>query len=201
MPFRDDILRGVRLFLIVFAAILVCVAGYRYLRTPLEAHGADAPPPQVEAAPPDSASSGDSAADPAADSATETHPAVVVPPPPEIKAPASHVTHARTYDVPAPPPPAPVTRARRAPAPSGREFESAEPLVLPAAAPVVRAEEPAPTSPKQQVGYKSLLEVNADRLPADPTASAPASDPEQKPKNNRFIKALGKIFHPGKQDQ
>lgn len=197
MPFRDDILRGVRLFLIVFAAILLCVAGYRYLRTPLEAHGADAPPPQVQAAPPDSPAD----ADPAADPATETHPAVV-PPPPEIKtAPASHVTHARTYDVPPPPPPAPVTRARRAPEPPGREFESAEPIVLPAAAPVVNAEEPAHASPKQEVGYKSLLEVNADRLPADPTASAPAPDPEQKPKSNRFIKALGKLFHPGKQDQ
>jgi hypothetical protein len=195
LRFREDILRGVRLFAIAFAAILLCVAVYRMLRAPSDVQGAppDAAAPSDAAAQPSPEPSTDAAPSPQA--ASEVHP-LVVPEPPPVG--GKRAPHPRNYDdVPPPPPPAGV-RAKRQQAPSGREFESSDtPVILPAA-PVEDAQESKPLTPKQAVGYKSLIEVNANRPPPDPTA-VPVPDPDAaaKPaKGNRFFRAIGKIFHP-----
>lgn len=197
MRFREDILRGVRLFAIAFAAILLCVAVYRMLRAPSDVQGAppDAAAPSDAAAQPSPEPSPDAA--PTSEAASEVHP-LVVPEPPPVGGKPARPAHPRNYDdVPPPPPPAGV-RAKRSQTPSGREFESSDtPVVLPAA-PVEDSTESKPLTPKQAVGYKSLIEVNANRPPPDPTA-VPAPDEESaaKPaKGNRFLRAIGKIFHP-----
>jgi hypothetical protein len=195
VQFRNDILRGVRLFLIAFAAILVVIWGYRMLRPSYEVQGSgqlDAPaaPPTQEAlqqdTPPDAA--------PVADASSETHGLMVPPPPPVGGAKVAKVARPKA-SVPPPPPPAPVTaRARRA-APSGKEFETAEPVVLPAA----HAEESADagsSAPKKGVGYKSLLEADPNRVALDPLLTPQQEQTEEKPKGNRFLRAVGKIFHP-----
>jgi hypothetical protein len=91
-----------------------------------------------------------------------------------------------------------VVRAKRAPAPSGREFESS---ALGGALPAAPGDEPSNSAPvpgKKGVGYKSLLEANANRAPEEPTVQSPAEESAEKPaKGNRFFKAVGKIFHPG----
>jgi hypothetical protein len=87
-------------------------------------------------------------------------------------------------------------KARRAPAPSGRELEPTETVVLPAR-PSEEATEAKPLSPRQGVGYKSLLEANPRTLPEEPAAPSAADEPSDKPKGNRFLRAVGKIFHPG----
>jgi hypothetical protein len=193
---REDILRGVRLFAIVFAAILVCVAAYRMLKAPADVQGAapdgsasseavqPSPEPSPEAAPPP-------------ETASEVHPLVVPEPPPVNGAAPKRANRPRNEDVPPPPPPASTpVRARKAPVPSGKEFESSNTVALPVA-PVEEAPAAQPLTPKQMVGYKSLIEANKDRLPADPTAVAPVDDPEEpQAKGNRFFRALGKIFHP-----
>ena len=197
MRFREDILRGVRLFAIVFAAILVCVAGYRIARTPAD----------VPLAAPDGSATSETAqpspepeAAPVAPASAEVHPLVVPEPPPVGGAPVrARVTRPqRDPGVPPPPPiAAPVVRARR-PAPSGREFEASDTVALPAAQ-VEESPEPKPLTPKQVVGYKSLIEANANRPVAEPAAPAPASNDgtETPAKGNRFFKAIGKIFRPG----
>ena len=194
MQFRDDILRGVRLGLIAFAAILIGVWAYRMLRPPADVQGAaqlEAPPaPEVQPS-----------QDPAPDAApmveaSESHGLMVPPPPPVAgKEHVAKVSRPRV-DVPPPPPPAaPVAvRTRKAPTPSGREFETAEPGVLP----VSPSEESADSSgaaPKTGVGYKSLLEADPNRAQIDPSL---LGQPEaEKPKGNRFFRAVGKIFRPG----
>lgn len=193
MRFREDILRGVRLFAIVFAAILICVAGYRMLRASSDVQGAA---PDVAAPPSPEPSSVET---PVSETAPEVHP-LVVPEPPHVGGTpvVSHAAHPRNQDVPPPPPPlVPVVRARRAPAPSGKEFEASTTIPLPGA-PVESSPEVKPLAPKQAVGYKSLLEADPNRVPAEAVAP-PASDDESedKPaKGNRFFKAIGKIFHP-----
>jgi hypothetical protein len=188
---REDILRGVRLFAIVFAAILVCVAAYRMLRAPSDVQGAAPDGSASEAVQPSPEPT------PVAETASEVHPLVVPEPPPVPGTAPKRANHPRNQDVPPPPPPAPVVRARRVPAPSGKEFEASGTVALPVA-PVEDAPDSKPLTPKQLVGYKSLIEANKDRLPADPTAVAPVDDPEEpQAKGNRFFRALGKIFHPG----
>jgi hypothetical protein len=194
---REDILRGVRLFAIVFAAILVCVAAYRILRPPLEA--ASAPPAASEVAPPSPEPAADAA--PASAAEAEAHPLVVPEPPPVGGTPVRKVARPKNLADPGVPPPPPVApvRARRA-APSGKEFESSETVALPAA-PVEDSAEAKPLTPRQAVGYKSLIEANKNRPPAEEAAPAPAEDSKEKPaKGNRFFRAVGKIFHPGKKE-
>lgn len=72
-----------------------------------------------------------------------------------------------------------------------------DPGVLPAA-PVEESTDARPVPEKKAVGYKSLIEVNARHLPADPASQAPAEESSEQPaKGNRFLRAVGKIFHPG----
>ena len=204
LRFREDILRGVRLFAIVFAAILLCVAAYRILRAPSDVQGA-APDgsSSAEAGQPSPTSAPDAA--PVSETSAEVHP-LVVPAPPPVGGPAASkkVTRPKTginAEVPPPPPPAvpTVARAHRAAPPAGKEFEASNAVALPVAAGrgIVPAAKPL-TPKKQLVGYKSLIEANANRLPADPTA-VPIDDYVQitREKGNRFFKAIGKIFHPG----
>jgi hypothetical protein len=106
------------------------------------------------------------------------------------------VVRPRTQAEPSAPP---IVRATHAPAPSGKEFESsALGGVLPAA-PGDQPSDSTPVPRKTGVGYKSLLEANANRLPAEPAVKAPADEPtpEKPAKGNRFFKAVGKIIHPG----
>ncbi len=193
MRFRDDILRGVRLFAIAFAGILLCVAAYRMLRSPFEAQGPqsglvapDAPPPAQETA--------------AEAAPEEPHPLVVPPPPPvggipPPPPPVRRVVRPRPQAVTSAPP---AVRANSAPTPSGKEFESsALGGVLPAA-PGDQPSDSTPVAGKKGVGYQSLLEANANRLPEKPVVQAPADEAmPEKPKGNRFFKAVGKIIHPG----
>jgi hypothetical protein len=75
---------------------------------------------------------------------------------------------------------------------------------------------PVPT--KKGVGYKSLIEANANRPPLNPRTPAPVEEtveetvekPAEKPverpqaekpqKGNRFVRAIGKILHPGQKE-
>jgi hypothetical protein len=202
LRFREDILRGVRLFAIAFAAILLCVAAYRMLRAPSDVQGAppDAPAPSDTAAQPSPEPS--SAAAPSTEVASDVHP-LVVPEPPPVGGKPVRAPHPRNYDdVPPPPPPAGV-RAKHSQTPSGREFESSDNTVVLPAAPAEDVAESKPLTPKQAVGYKSLIEVNANRPPPDPTA-VPIPDKESpaKPaKANRFFRAIGKIFHPSDKNE
>jgi hypothetical protein len=196
LRFREDILRGVRLFAIVFAAILLCVAAYRILRAPSDVQGATS---SAEAEQPSPTPAPDAA--PVSETSAEVHP-LVVPAPPPVGGAAAPKKIARpktgvNADVPPPPPAVPtVARAHRAAPPSGKEFEASNAVALPA--PPVEDVAPAkPLTPKQLVGYKSLIEANANRLPADPTAVPIDDSPEEQAKGNRFFKAIGKIFHPG----
>jgi hypothetical protein len=194
LRFREDILRGVRLFAIIFAAILVCVAVYRIVRAPSDVQGA-APSSTAEAAPPSPEPAPDAA--PVSETSSEAHPLVVPEPPPVAgAAPRPKVIRPRDPGVPPPPPiAAPVVRARRA-APAGKEFEASDAVALPAA-PTEETPDPQPLTPKQAVGYKSLIEANANR-PVEPPAPAVSDDAAETPaKGNRFFKAIGKIFRPG----
>jgi hypothetical protein len=106
------------------------------------------------------------------------------------------VVRPRTQAEPSAPP---IVHAHSAPAPSGKEFESsALGGVLPAA-PGDQPPDSAPVPGKKGVGYQSLLEANANRLPEKPVVQAPADEatPEKPAKGNRFFKAVGKILHPG----
>jgi hypothetical protein len=194
VAFREDILRGVRLFAIVFAGILVCVAGYRTLRTPSEAQGPGAPPEAVEPA-----QEASSDAPPVSEAASEAHP-LVVPEPPPVPGAAPVVkraVRAKVIDDPGVPPPPPLGKPHRAATPTGREFESSEAVSLPAA-PVEDTSDAHTPAPKQGVGYKSLIEANANRPTAEPAPAAPVVESTEKPaKGNRFFRAIGKIFHPG----
>jgi hypothetical protein len=195
--FREDILRGVRLFAIVFAAVLLCVAAYRAFRPAADAQGAPADPP-IEAAKPSPEPSPD-----AAPSSEATHPLVVPEPPPAAGAPvaakeAKRVVRPRDPGVPPPPPITSAVHARHA-APAGREFEASDAVALPAP-PVEESAEPKPLTPKQAVGYKSLIEANPNRPVAAEPTPAPDEASEKPVRGNRFFKAVGKIFHPGKKD-
>jgi hypothetical protein len=196
LRFREDILRGVRLFAIVFAAILFCVAAYRMLRTPSDVQGAtqdestgsEAAQPSPEPTPA-----------PVSEAVSEVHP-LIVPEPPPVGGTQKKVAHPRDPGVPPPPPPAAtptVARTRRAPAPSAGEFESSAAVALPAA-PAEESPESKPLTPKQMVGYKSLIDATKNRPPAEYVAPAPDDEPaETAAKGNRFFRAIGKIFHPG----
>jgi hypothetical protein len=199
LRFREDILRGVRLFAIVFAAILVCVAAYQAVRTPADVQSA--PPDAIpEAAQPSPAPSTEAA--PVSAAASEVHPLVVPEPPPVAGTPVrNRVVRPKDPGVPPPPPIAPtVVRAHRATTPSGGEFETSGPVPLPVA-PVEESSEPKPVTPKQAVGYKSLIEANPNRVPVEPVAAAPApadDSSDKAAKGNRFFRAVGKIFRPAK---
>lgn len=183
MPFREDILRGVRLFAIAFAAILVCVAAYRIVRLQ------SAPVTASEAEPP-AAEPAATEATPVPETASDVRPAVVPEPPPVGR-------RRKVVDpgVPPPPPIGGVARAHKAASATGTEVDSAE---APPSIPVEEtstAKAPAPKQPT--VGYKSLIEATATR-PPDPTAVPIEDAPvDTTPKGNRFIRALGRFFHPG----
>jgi hypothetical protein len=201
VSFRNEILRGVRLFMIAFSAVLIGVWVYRILHAPPDVQGAgqnvpaayEPAQPEQEPAP---------AAVPVADASSEPHGLVVPPPPPVGGTSPSKVARPR-FDVPPPPPAVVPIRPSRAPAVTGREFEVAEVGVMP---PAPKKEESAtagevPT--KKEVGYKSLVEVNANRPPPllEPAAQAPVeSAAEKTQKGNRFSRAMGKIFHPGQKE-
>jgi hypothetical protein len=205
LRFREDILRGVRLFAIVFAAILVCVAAYQAFRSPADVQGA--PPDAISGATPPPSPEPSPEAAPDSATALEAHPLVVPEPPPvggtAVVTPVrNRAPRPKDPGVPPPPPPvAPAVRAHRASAPSGREFETSEPVALPVA-PVEESTEPKPLTPKQAVGYKSLIEANPIHVPVEPAAtSTPPPDDDstdKSAKGNRFFKAVGKIFHPAK---
>jgi hypothetical protein len=191
VQFRDDILRGVRLGLIAFAAILIGVWAYRMLRPPADVQGAtqlEAPPPEVQPSP-------DPAPEPVAEAPPESH-GLVVPEPPPVggKERVARVTRPKVIASPPAAPTPVVGKTRKAPVPSGREFETGEPGVLPAS-PSEESADSSGAAPKTGVGYKSLLEADPNRAPIDPSL---AGQPEpEKPKGNRFFRAVGKIFHPG----
>jgi hypothetical protein len=199
VSFRDDILRGVRLFLIAFGAILFGYCAYQMLRPTAEAQGApqDAAPAPQPAQP---------ASSPAAEAISEPRPLIVPEPPPAAGAAAPKPPPVRTVakknNGPDVPPPPPLVRATRAPAISGRDFET--PTAGPAPHPtteVATEANPAPT--KATVGYKSLIEANPNRpAPVVELAPAPAplADSADKPKGNRFARAIGRIFKGGKKD-
>ena len=197
MRFRDDILRGVRLFLIIFAGVLSCVAVYRMMHGPADVQGAT--PEDTQAAPVAAQTA------PAAEATSETHGLVVPEPPPApgekpkvtVKAP---VKQAARFDSLVPPPPAPAAaHVKHVATPSPRAFETSTPIALPAA-PVEESSNAAPPAPENKVGYKSLIEADANRVPVEPAAlpaAVQATDqPDEKPKGNRFFKAVGKILHP-----
>jgi hypothetical protein len=87
------------------------------------------------------------------------------------------------------------------------------PGVLPAA-PREESSNASPVPAKQGVGYKSLIEANANRplvnpgtpAPVEETVEKPAEKPVEKPqaekpqKGNRFVRGIGKIFHPGQKE-
>lgn len=199
--FREDILRGVRLFAIVFAAILVCVAAYRIVRAP-----ADVPlaAPDGSTTPEAAQPTPEPVAGPVSTTSAEVHPLVVPEPPPVGGTPVRTRVTRPQHDPGVPPPPpvaaAPVVHARRPAAPSGREFEASDTVALPAA-PMEESTEPKPVTPKQVVGYKSLIEANANR-PVEPVAPVISDDDsaETQTKGNRFFRAIGKIFRPGKKE-
>lgn len=61
--------------------------------------------------------------------------------------------------------------------------------------------DPAPAPVKQGVGYKSLIEANANRVQNPQMTPTPSSEPlEQPAKGNRFFRAVGKIFKGPKKD-
>lgn len=202
MGFRDDILRGVRLFAITFAGILLCVFAYRMLRPPHQSQNTsqEVPaPPQAPPAPQETVAD----VDPPADSSPEPHGLVVPPPPPVGAAPAPArrvVARPRTAEVPPPPP---VVRANRAPATPKRAFESTEVGGALPSAPGDTAAEATPPTNSNGVGYKSLIEANANRPQeqAQPVPQAASDEPAEKPaKGNRFFRAVGKIFRGGKKE-
>jgi hypothetical protein len=185
--FREDILRGVRLFAIVFATILLCVAGYRILRASdvQSAAPAEVMQPSPEPTP-----------EPAqvSDAAPEVHP-LVVPEPPPVGG-RGKAGRARNTEVPPPPPVTTAVVRPHRPSPSGKEFEASDAVKLPAAPVEVSPETKALTT-QERVGYKSLIDANKNR-PAVELSAPPADDYVAAPeKGNRFFKAIGKIFHPG----
>jgi hypothetical protein len=205
VQFRDDILRGVRLFMIAFAAILIGVWAYRMLRIPSDVQGGAQQelPTAPEAAQPSEDLPAETAV--AGTSPLEPHGLTVPPPPPvggtgvsKAAGPAKPAAPVRAKSA------APVTaattpvvaRTRRPAAPSGREFETAEPGALPAA-PVEESGDANPSSPKKAVGYKSLLEADPNRATIEPALLGSEEQSVEKPKGNRLMRAVGKIFHPG----
>jgi hypothetical protein len=187
VPFREDILRGVRLFAIAFAAILLCVAGYRVLRSPADVQSAA--PEAVQAAP-----EPETAPAPVARTTNEVHP-LTVPPPPPVGGVVARSARPRNTPVPAPPP---LHASRAAAPPAAKEFESSELLPAP---PPEEVEASAVPSVKG-VGYKSLLEANPNKPPAiqASTPTPPDEDLEKSAKGNRFFRAIGKIFRSDKKD-
>jgi hypothetical protein len=184
---REDILRGVRLFAIVFAAILVCVAAYRILHPAADVQGAA--PATSEAVPTPEAT-------PVAETEPELHPLVVPEPPPVPGTPVrARLAHPKVKDSGVPPPPPLAASSRSRQTPTQREFESPEAVPV-ASAPVEESPEAKPLTPQQAVGYKSLIDANPTRPSLDASA-VPAEEPAAKPKGNRFLRAVGKIFHPG----
>jgi hypothetical protein len=189
LPFREDILRGIRLFAIVFAAILLCVAGYRVLKPSPDAPGATQAPPEAASPAP---------AVPASDA--EAHPLIVPEAPPVPGTPAStkvvkKVVRPRVADPGVPPPP-PINGGRRG-VQKGQEYAASETSPLPIA-PVENSSD----SATKGVGYKSLIDANPNRPPVEAAAAPapeqpPAAEPAEKAaKGNRFFRAVGKIFHP-----
>ncbi len=184
---RDDILRGVRLFAIVFAAILVCVTAYRIVRAPSEA----------PSAPPDAPVASEASA-PVVETDPEVHPLVVPEPPPVAGAPAVK-RPARKKDTEVPPPPpvgAPVVKARKA-VPVAKQLESSNTVALP----VNEAPAPAPVTPKSTVGYKSLVDAEPTHAPVDLAADPiPSVTDSKQTRGSRFLRAVGKLFHPGRKE-
>jgi hypothetical protein len=201
--FRDDILRGVRLFAIVFALILVAVWIYRTIRAQSDVRGASQ---DVSAAPETTQPVQQTAPAPAPvfEPVAETHGLTVPPPPPVAGTPAPRIIRPRVAANPATKPATQQAKAtasaNHAQAPSGRDFEAAQPVALPVA-PVGDSSNGVAVPAKTAVGYKSLIETNANRVTVihvPPPVEEPA---EQPAKGNRFVKAVGKIFHGGKKDK
>jgi hypothetical protein len=88
-----------------------------------------------------------------------------------------------------------VAGANHAPASSARDFESSLPSMVPGAVPGVSSD-PSPALSKEAVGYKSLLETNANRVTVIHQVQPPVEESTEQPaKGKRLIKAVGKIFH------
>ena len=188
MALRSDILRGVRFFLIAFAAILLGYLAYQIVRPTAEAKGDQQD--TTHAVEPK----------PVAVSPAEPHPLVVPPPP---AAPGATPNRAipfkvrRKLDAGVPPPP-PLRASqptKTTQALTGREFET--PGVTPVRV-VKSAEESSKVNPvpsKGGVGYKSLLEANPNRPPAQPIqAEYPPMEAPRKAEGNKLIRGLGRLF-------
>lgn len=200
MPLRSDILRGIRLFLAAFASMLLTYLAYELLRPTSQVQGA----PQAASAP-QPGQSQPQAAEPAEES-SEPHP-LVVPEPPPVSGAAASAAPAKTprprlrnASVPPPPPlaPARVVRATKPTAPAPRDLEAPE-TTQPNPAASETVSQPAPAD--SAVGYKSLMEADPNRPPAEvEPAAPPAAEPAKKPGGHRIIRALGRVFRLGKKD-
>jgi hypothetical protein len=142
VPFREDILRGVRLSAIAFAAILLGVAAYRMLHMPAAAQ--TAPPEAVQPAPDPSSPDQEALAQPVE---PEVHPLIVPPPPPVAGTVVKKVARPRAKVTAEPL----AARVNRAPVTAGKEFEPAEAGLLPAA-PVDESTEAGSAPVKKGVG-------------------------------------------------
>jgi hypothetical protein len=192
---RSDILRGVRLFLIAFAAILLGYLAYQMVRPTAEAQGDQQDTTHAAESQPAAAPGASSPAD----SPTEPHP-LVVPPPPAVPGATPNraipVKVARKADAIVPPPPplraSQPTKTNQAL--TGREFET--PGVTPV--PIVKSTEETPQAnpvpSKAAVGYKSLLEANPNRPPAQPIQAENAPEEPRKAEGNRLVRGLGRLF-------
>jgi len=165
-------------------------------KAPSDVEGATQPAPT--AAPP--SQDAVAGATPASETDSEVHPLIVPEAPPVPGAPVTKVVkkvvRARVEDPGVPPPP-PLARTRKASGPSGREFEPND--IAPPVAPPDAGTEANPPATKQGIGYKSLIEADSNRPPAEAASPAPApvEETSEKPaKGNRFFRAVGKIFHP-----
>ncbi len=185
MLFRSDVVRGVRLFLMLFAAALIAYLAYEVWHPAVEAQVGSAeetPAPQPSATPP-----------------VEPHP-LTVPPPPPVGA-SDHapkvVRATAAHDVPDPPPPGPAVRPAR-PTPSGRDFEAPALGSAPAASPQVAIIEESPAPAKDGIGYKSLLEADPNK-PAAEVPPSPAAPEPARSEGKGFFHAIGRFFK-GKKD-
>ena len=196
MALRSDILRGVRLFLIVFATILLGYLAYQMVRPAAEAQGDQQDTTRAVESQPSPAPGASSPTD----AAREQHP-LVVPPPPAVPGAtpnrAAPLKVARKADAIMPPPP-PLRASqptKTTQALTGREFETPGMTPVPVVKSTEEASQANPVPSKATVGYKSLLEANPNRPPAQPIqAEYPSPEEPKKAEGNRLVRGLGRLF-------
>jgi hypothetical protein len=175
MRFRKEILRGVRLAAILFAALLAALTSYRMLRV---TRAAPLPSETHEVAPP------------AAPSATTATPK----PAPAVSGP----------DVPPPPSPVrPVIRRnpRRSSVPDVTVMKNVEAVITVPPEPTAPVEVPSPVVAEKPPPPPSLPVVAADTTSALPTVASPPSDAAKTPKHKGFFRSFGRLLRGGKKDE